>query len=44
MLRRLDAEFADVVPPQFADSEGSETPLFEVERTGLRLCRRRRHG
>ncbi len=38
ILRRLDSELSDVVPPQFVEEESSETPAFDVERTGLRLA------
>jgi hypothetical protein len=37
ILRRLDAELADVVPPQFVDGD-QEPAAFEVERTGLKLA------
>ncbi len=36
ILRRLDAELVDVVPPQYTDG-GQEPAAFEVERTGLTL-------
>jgi len=38
VLRRLDAELADIVPPQYADSQSSAAlDRFDVERVGLRL-------
>jgi SpoVK/Ycf46/Vps4 family AAA+-type ATPase len=36
LLRRLDAEFADVIPPQYTDP--AEASAFRVERAGLRLA------
>ncbi|MGY1710934.1 AAA family ATPase [Geodermatophilus sp. SYSU D00758] len=35
VLRRLDAELTDVVPPRFSDCEDAP---FDLERTGLRLA------
>jgi SpoVK/Ycf46/Vps4 family AAA+-type ATPase len=38
VLRRLDAEMVDIVPPPFADSVPSQgVDSFDVERVGLRL-------
>jgi hypothetical protein len=38
VLRSLDAELADIVPPQFADEQPSADGVFDVERTGLLLA------
>ncbi len=37
VLRRLDAELVDVVPPQYVDAPRAATDTFDVERVGLRL-------
>jgi SpoVK/Ycf46/Vps4 family AAA+-type ATPase len=40
LLRRLDAEFADVVPPMFADGPpvSAEEGVYDVERAGVGLA------
>ena len=38
MLGTLDAELADIVPPQFADERPCADGVFDVERAGLRLA------
>jgi AAA+ superfamily predicted ATPase len=37
-LKRLDAEFNDIVPPMFVDPEGDSGGVYDVERAGLRLA------
>ena len=37
-FRRLEEEFADIVPPSFVDSEGADEPAYDVEGAGVTLA------
>ena len=37
-FRRLEEEFADIVPPSFVDSDGADEPVYDVERAGVTLA------